>query len=328
MKKQKNAYRRRLLALILAVLMLLPFINKDKKGLATKMEYFYHKYFTEDNSGTVPSDIKEEVTIVEPTVTPEVIPVEEQVTEETQPIVTEEPKVITPTPIINNDVEPSPTPVVIKPEESNIEENTDLINNEVEATKKVAFTFDDGPSKYTEELLAVLKEYNAEATFFVLGCNIDQYASTIEDMKDNGHQIGSHGVSHTDFTKMTNENLIKELEKTKELLAKYDITQTLVRPPYGRVNDQVKETVDYPLIMWSIDPRDWESKDSNSEVQIIIENIKDGSIIIMHDSYKPTIDAVRMVLPILKEKGYEFVTIDELFKGSELEDGKQYYKKK
>ncbi|MGE5455646.1 MAG: polysaccharide deacetylase family protein [Ignavibacteriales bacterium] len=326
MKKQRNAYRRRLIALILAVLMLLPFISKDKKGLATKMEYFYHKYFTEDNSGTVTPDLKDDNDDIFPTESNNI-----DAKEDIMPTPITNTEVETP---INSEAEPSPTPVVTKPEESKVEPKNDTkpdpTKNEavVETTKKVAFTFDDGPSKYTEELLAILKENNAEATFFILGSKIDQYASTIEDIKDGGHQIGSHGVSHSDFTKMTNEKLIKELEATKSLLAKYNITQTLVRPPYGNVNKQVKESVDYPLIMWSIDTRDWESRNSKSEVQIIIENIEDGSIIIMHDVYKPTIDAVKMVLPLLKEKGYEFVTIDELFGGSKLEDGKQYYKKK
>jgi len=210
-------------------------------------------------------------------------------------------------------------------EELETEEN--IVEEEIEKSKKVAFTFDDGPSIYTKDLLEILKENNAKATFFVVGSRINKYGNTITAMKDDGHQIESHGVSHKDFTKLTNEELIKELKTTKELLAKYGVIQTLVRPPYGSVNKRVKETVDYPLIMWSVDTRDWEHRNSEKGTRIIIENIEDGSIILMHDLYKSTIETVKQVLPILKEEGYEIVTVSELFEETELEDGKAYYKR-
>lgn len=210
-------------------------------------------------------------------------------------------------------------------EELETEEN--IVEEEIEKSKKVAFTFDDGPSIYTKDLLEILKENNAKATFFVVGSRINKYGNTIIAMKDDGHQIESHGVSHKDFTKLTNEELIKELKTTKELLAKYGVIQTLVRPPYGSVNKRVKEMVDYPLIMWSVDTRDWEHRNSEKGTRIIIENIEDGSIILMHDLYKSTIETVKQVLPILKEEGYEIVTVSELFEETELEKGKAYYKR-
>ena len=321
------------MAFSLAVFMLLPFVYKNKNGIFDKMETLYHKYFTEDNSDKIIDDLETEMIVEEAIENP--LPIENKI-EETIIITEEEPSIV-------NEIEPEvtsaaidnkaeevidvvETPIVVEEE---VNEEAIIDNEEVEQeTKKVAFTFDDGPSKYTKELLEILKENNAEATFFVLGAGIDYHSSTIEEMKDNGHQIESHGVSHTAFTNLTNEELIKELETTKSLLDKYEITQTLVRPPYGSTNDRVKENVDYPLIMWSIDTRDWEHRDSEKSSQIIIENIEDGSIILMHDIHKPTIEAVRMVLPILKEQGYEFVTIRELFEDKELEEGKVYYKRK
>lgn len=341
MKKNK-IIRFRVIAFMLTFLMLIPFAHKNKNGIFTKMETLYHKYFTEDNSDIIIDDLETEIIVEEVIEKP--LPIENNIE---KPIVIDEEE-----PLIDNEIEITPTPIETKPEITSVpietkpeevidvvetpivieeEENEEAIidNEEVEQeTKKVAFTFDDGPSKYTKELLEILKENNAEATFFVLGAGIDYYSSTIEEMKDNGHQIESHGISHTAFTKLTNEELIKELETTKSLLAKYEITQTLVRPPYGSTNNRVKENVDYPLIMWSVDTRDWEHRDSEKSSQIIIENIEDGSIILMHDIHKTTIEAVRMVLPILKEQGYEFVTIEELFEDKELEDGKTYYKKK
>jgi len=359
MKKNK-IIRFRVIAFMLTFLMLIPFAHKNKNGIFTKMETLYHKYFTEDNSDTIIDDLETEIIVEEVIEKP--LPIENNIeesiikNEEETEIIVEE-VIENPLPIenkieepiinneeetlIDNEIEPETilidntpeevidvveTPIVIEEE---VTEEAIIDNDEVEhETKKVAFTFDDGPSKYTKELLEILKENNAEATFFVLGAGIKKYSNTIIDMKDNGHQIESHGVSHTSFTKLTNEELIKELETTKSLLAKYEITQTLVRPPYGSTNDRVKENVDYPLIMWSVDTRDWEHRDSEKSLQIIIENIEDGSIILMHDIHKTTIEAIRMVLPILKEQGYEFVTIEELFEDKELEDGKTYYKKK
>ncbi len=329
MKKNK-IIRLRVIAFMLTFLMLIPFAHKNKNGIFTKMETLYHKYFTEDNSDIIIDDLETEIIVEEVIEKP--LPIEDNIE---KPIVIDEEE-----PLIDNEIEITPTPIETKPEEViDVVETPIVIEEEIEEaiidneeveqkTKKVAFTFDDGPSKYTKELLEILKENNAEATFFVLGSGIEKYSSTIENMKDDGHQIESHGVSHQSFTKLTNEELIKELETTKSLLANYEITQTLVRPPYGNTNNQVKENVSYPLIMWSVDTRDWEHKNSEESLRIIIENVEDGSIILMHDIHKPTIEAVRMVLPILKEQGYEFVTIEELFEDNELEDGKTYYKKK
>ncbi len=221
---------------------------------------------------------------------------------------------------------------VIKEEvtESKLEEelNDSSLEQEMQKElKQVALTFDDGPSIYTEELLEILKENNARATFFVVGSRIKEYGYIIKKIKEEGHQIGSHGSNHEDFTKMSSEELKQILEETKHLLKQYNVTQTIVRPPYGSVNNNVKKNVEFPLIMWSIDTRDWEHRNSEKGVEIILENIEDGSIILMHDLYKPTIDIVKHVLPILNEKGYEFVTIEELFDETELERGKTYYKK-
>lgn len=212
-------------------------------------------------------------------------------------------------------------------EEVKPEEVINTVEEQTEESKKIAFTFDDGPSVYTKDLLKILKENNAKATFFVLGSRINKYNKIITTMQADGHQIGSHGYSHKAFTKLTNEELIKELKTTKELLEKYNVIPTLVRPPYGSADERIKETVDYPLIVWSVDTRDWEHRDSEKGTHIIIENIDDGSIILMHDIYKSTIETVKQVLPMLKKQGYEFVTISELFEETELEEGKLYYKK-
>ena len=98
---------------------------------------------------------------------------------------------------------------------------------------------------------------------------------------------------------------------------------TIVRPPYGSVNSTVKETVEQPLINWSLDTRDWESRDANSVYNEIMSNVEDGDIVLMHDLYSSTAEAVSMVLPKLVEEGYQLCTVEELFelKGIELHSG-------
>lgn len=342
----KKVTRYRLTAIVLTVMLLLPVPSKTKKEIYGKIGNLYNKYFTTDNYErtkekeieniiktkenifpekiVVIEPIVEPIVVIEPIVEPIVIvepiieemPVEEEVIEEqiNEELIIED--IIVNEEVISNVEEP----VVVTPP------SIDGVVEELK-TKKVAFTFDDGPSAYTKELLDILEANNANATFFVIGTRIDKHSDVIKEMIDDGHQIGSHGVSHSSFTKLTNEQLINELLTTKEKLANYNVAQTIVRPPYGSVNSSVKDVVDYPLIMWSVDTRDWEHRNIEEGTRIIIENIEDGSIILMHDLYKSTIETIREVLPILSDLGYEFVTVSELLEETELENGKTYYKK-
>lgn len=193
--------------------------------------------------------------------------------------------------------------------------------------KAIALTFDDGPSKQTRKILATLAEYDGRATFFTVGERLDDYSETLQMIYDSGCQIGMHTYSHANLRKLSKSEILDEINKTNDLIYKYTGEYShLVRPPYGAVNDTVKATVEQPMINWSIDTRDWESRDANSVYNEIMNNVEDGDIILMHDLYASTAEAVSMVVPDLVAQGYQLCTIDELFKlkGIELTAGKVY----
>ena len=190
--------------------------------------------------------------------------------------------------------------------------------------KAIALTFDDGPSKYTREILASLAEVDGRATFFVVGERLDNYSETLQMEYDAGCQIGMHTYDHANLTKLSSSKILKEINSTNDLIYKYvGEYSTIVRPPYGSVNSKVKEIVEQPLINWSLDTRDWESRDANSVYNEIMNNVEDGDIVLMHDLYSSTAEAVSMVLPKLVEEGYQLCTVEELFelKGMELHSG-------
>ncbi|MGN0741205.1 MAG: polysaccharide deacetylase family protein [Candidatus Fimadaptatus sp.] len=190
--------------------------------------------------------------------------------------------------------------------------------------KAIALTFDDGPSKYTREILAALAEVDGRATFFVVGERLDNYSETLQMEYDAGCQIGMHTYDHANLTKLSSSKILSEINSTNDLIYQYvGEYSTIVRPPYGSVNSTVKETVEQPLINWSLDTRDWESRDANSVYNEIMSNVEDGDIVLMHDLYSSTAEAVRMVLPRLVEQGYQLCTVEELFelKGIELHSG-------
>lgn len=193
----------------------------------------------------------------------------------------------------------------------------------------IALTFDDGPNAATtERILNTLTKYNARATFFVLGYMIDSYPNTIKKIVEQGSQIGNHTRNHKNLnlenaTTITNEiNYVKN--KVKEI-ANYDIT--ILRPPYGNANETVKSVADCPLILWNVDTLDWQSRNANSVYKEILNYVSDGSIILMHDIYSSTADAVEMAVPELIRRGYQLVTVDELFeyKGKQKVAGQKVY---
>lgn len=209
----------------------------------------------------------------------------------------------------------------------------DKLSTPIEDNRKlVALTFDDGPGKYTEELLNVLKEYNVTATFFVIGENCTKYPDTLTLIANNNHEIAIHGKTHTSFTNLTQEEVNNEISSTIDYIESLGIDASeLVRPPYGSLNSSLKENSNYPFILWNIDTEDWKNKDPDTIKKEILENISQGSIILMHDTTKTVheadITALNDILPELT-KEYNFVTISKLCEeyNLTLENGKTYGK--
>lgn len=177
----------------------------------------------------------------------------------------------------------------------------------------VALTFDDGPSIYTEEILNTLKKYNSNATFFVLGNKIDNYNNIIIKMYENGNEIGNHSYNHRWLTKLSTEEQKEQINKTQEIIKKYTGYEPIyMRPTYGSINKKLRKNINLEVVLWNVDTKDWKYKNVNTIVNNALTNVKDGSIILMHDTHERTSEAVKILVPKLIEKGYQLVTISEL----------------
>jgi len=180
--------------------------------------------------------------------------------------------------------------------------------------KRVALTFDDGPHPVnTVSILNLLDEYEAKATFFMLGNRVDFYPETAKKVAAEGHEIGNHTWDHMDLTKLDNGEINDEINETTIAIKQAIGTEpTVFRPPYGALNDSVKNTANLPIVLWTIDTLDWKSRNPEAVLNIVKSNVKDGSIILMHDIHKTTVEAVSLVLKYLQDEGFEFVTVSEL----------------
>ncbi len=185
---------------------------------------------------------------------------------------------------------------------------------------KIALTFDDGPHPYyTAEILDILKEFNVKATFFFVGQNIENYPEAAEKVYFAGHEIGNHTYTHHRVRAMERGELVRELERCDdEIYRLYEYKSRLFRPPEGALDDDVESiarNMDYSIILWSVDTRDWEGNSPAIIYQNVIKNVRSGDIILMHDYIgrkSPTPEALRMMIPKLIEMGYSFVTVSEL----------------
>lgn len=164
----------------------------------------------------------------------------------------------------------------------------------------LALTFDDGPGPGTDRILETLEQYGARATFFMLGQKADRYPQTVQKMQEIGCELGNHTTSHKDLKKLAPEEIKREISTTYESVAKATGGHgtTVVRPPYGSVNDKVKQNAGQPLIMWSIDTLDWKTRNTQSTIDSVLNDAKDGDIVLMHDIHSPTVEAAVQLIPL------------------------------
>ena len=183
-----------------------------------------------------------------------------------------------------------------------------------EEAPRVALTFDDGPNaKYTPLLLEGLRKRNIHATFFLLGENILNNEALRLRMQKDGHLIGCHTWSHVQLDKISPSSANREILKTNSLI--YHITgtyPTCLRPPYGAWKKDLELPVTMLPVFWDVDTLDWQSQNPESILDIVRQNVQDGSIILMHDSYDSSVRAALAITDELTEKGYDFVTADQL----------------
>lgn len=180
--------------------------------------------------------------------------------------------------------------------------------------KLLALTFDDGPSvSTTKKLLDGLRERDAKVTFFVVGNRVKQHPEIVKKAYDDGHSIGSHTYSHKNLKNLTDKELKREIDRANnEIEEAIGKTTTIVRPPYGEYDKRVINTSGMTFILWSVDPQDWKYRDADIVYKHIIDNAKDGSIILLHDLYGTSVDAALMAIDTLLEEGYAFVSLEEL----------------
>ncbi|MCI8506586.1 MAG: polysaccharide deacetylase family protein [Lachnospiraceae bacterium] len=199
----------------------------------------------------------------------------------------------------------------------------------------VCLTFDDGPkASTTGELLDILEENDARATFFVVGDALK--GSSAEELIRRelalGCQVGNHTANHKNFRKITDEEIESQIEGVNDILKGWGLPATsTVRPPYGGWDNHVRDVVKYPMARWNVDTLDWETKDPEATIQCVlydeVKKAADGDIILMHDIHPETIEACRTIIPELKARGFQLVTMEEMFaaKGISYEAGKVYY---
>ena len=204
------------------------------------------------------------------------------------------------------------------------------------AKPMVCLTFDDGPkASTTPELLDILEANDARATFFVVGSSLksDSAEQIVKRAVSLGCQIGNHTLEHKNFKDISDDEITRQIDGVNEILEGWGLSACgTVRPPYGGWNNHVIAYVtDYPFARWNVDTEDWKTRDAEATINTVLydEDLKaaDGDIILMHDIHPETIEACRTIIPELKARGFQLVTMEEMFaaKGIPYEGGHVYY---
>ncbi len=188
---------------------------------------------------------------------------------------------------------------------------------------EIALSFDDGPHpKLTPIILDILREYDIKATFFMVGENVEYYPAAARAVAEAGHEIGNHTFSHRKFNRMSEHEMLDEIASCEEAISSVSETPVhFIRPPEGQMNDVMRRvigTLDYRIILWDVDTRDWAHNPPAEISRHILETVQAGDIILMHDFIgydSPTPEALRLVIPALLSRGYRFVTVGELVDG-------------
>lgn len=184
----------------------------------------------------------------------------------------------------------------------------------------IALTFDDGPMNgKTNIILDELEKHDAHATFFVVGNRAEQCPDILKRQIDLGCEIGNHTYSHASLSNLSTSQIENQINKTNNIVEQATgIIPSLVRPPYGSKNQNVKNTVKSPLILWNIDPLDWKTRNANSTINKILNEASDGDIVLMHDIYDPTVEAAKVIISKLVDKGFYLATVSEMFEAKNL----------
>ncbi len=219
---------------------------------------------------------------------------------------------------------------VIDVDTNNVVRNYERIreSKRFENKKLIALTFDDGPAySKTDKLITELEKRDARVTFFMLGELAIRQKDLVKKVYSMGHTIGSHTYDHKNLKKLDNEKLTFEIEYTNEIL-KDIIGEDIrfIRPPYGSYNQDILNNTNMAFILWNVDTLDWKYRNAEKVRDYIVKTAKDGDIILLHDIHSTSVDGAIMAIDILKEQGYEFVSLDELliYRNINIQNRKAY----
>jgi len=182
----------------------------------------------------------------------------------------------------------------------------------------IAMTFDDGPSpETTPRLLDILKQRNIKATFFMIGQNAERNPAIVKRILAEGHEIGNHSWTHPQLSKLSDDRVTEEINKTQNAIKDASgYTPVLMRPPYGAITARQKDWIEkqfgLSVIIWSVDPFDWKRPGASVIEERILAGARPGAIVLSHDIHKQTVDAMPATLDALAAKGFKFVTVSQL----------------
>ncbi|ACZ01682.1 hypothetical protein CEP89_05610 [Streptobacillus moniliformis] len=190
---------------------------------------------------------------------------------------------------------------------------------EVDMSKKhIVFTFDDGPrNKYHELIREVFNEYDQTASFFLLGEVIKRNSNMVIKTYLDGHEIMGHSYTHPDLTKLSPEKIWKEYQGCNDEIFKViGLDVKNIRPPYGAVNQKVKNVVGGKnnIVLWNVDSEDWKSRNVETIISRVLPVVKDGDVVLFHDLYLESYEAIKYMVPILIEEGYQFISYEDMIK--------------
>ena len=198
----------------------------------------------------------------------------------------------------------------------------------VEEPPRIALTFDDGPyAPVGNRIMDCAEQYGGRVTFYVVGNRVNSYKSEIQRMYANGHEIGNHTQDHKYLQKLGAQEIRQQVEACNQAVAAItgEAPKT-VRLPGGGKNSTVLANISQPIVLWNVDTLDWKTRNAASSVQTVLNQVKDGSVVLMHELYNASGDAAVTIIPALVERGYQLVTVSELaqFRGG-LAGGTVYY---
>lgn len=212
-----------------------------------------------------------------------------------------------------------------------VQENLPIQSNGrvIDPTKPmVALTFDDGPqTSVGNQIMDVAAKYGAKVTFYLVGDRIPSRAAEVQRMVAEGHEVGNHSLNHKILTKVSAAEVVKQVEGCNDVIQQYTGTRpATMRLPGGGKNATVLANINQPIILWNIDTLDWKTKNTASVVSSVLNNVKDGDVVLMHELYSSTGNAVDIIIPELAARGFQMVTVSELAAArGGMQPGKVYY---